>query len=372
MLHKTMTTFMTTVGRLPDLIRSARSGSLIEYTAPARAEPVTLVDERVILLPYASDILQSCLAIFAGYYLQAAALTGTMNDVKVIEMLERLNPSRSPAENAGLFIGEVTLAEEQYRFRLPNVARLRQSLEANTPLPRNTYPDEDEPNPAVTMGRDTRLTAQSVANLSVGMLLEVNFNVDGKVMTVPVSIRLLTSSIKPESMNHILSYAKQDKSIKERYYSWKSGDLETIGDMIFCNDLIDAHRKALIEDKTGIYKEILRRRDNNRLSAILSGNPSISTASNIAIMTSETAAELQSIIGGSLDKYSIREDIFKNTYLMLIVVIDQRYEQVSIYHRGIHLPTHLSVKEMKSINKGGGPDVGEILKAYQLGNSPTF
>lgn len=366
MLHKTMTTFLSTVGRLPDLLRSARSSSLIEYTQPARAEPITLVDERFILLPYANDIMQSVLSIFAGYYLQAAAISSTMNNVKVIEMLERLNPSRSPAENAGLFIGEVTLANESYQFRLPNVLKIRHSLESNG------YPDEDEAEPSMTFARDTRLTAQSVTNLAVGMLLEVNFEVDGKKMTVPVSIRLLTSAITPDSLNHILSYAHQDKSVKERLYGWMAGDKETVNDMMLCNDLIDAHRKALMDDKSGVYREILRRRNGNRISAIFSGNPSVSTASNVAILTADTAAELQTKLGGSLDKFAIRENIFKNTYMMLIVVVDTRFEQVTIYHRGIHLPTHLSVKEMKNASKSGGPDVSEILKAYQLGNAPTF
>lgn len=366
MLHKTMTTFLSTVGRLPDLLRSARSSSLIEYTQPARAEPITLVDERFILLPYSSDIMQSVLSIFAGYYLQAAAISSTMNSVKVIEMLERLNPARSPAENAGLFIGEVTLANESYKHRLPNISKIRHSLESSG------YPDEDEAQPAMTLARDTRLTAQSVTNLAVGMLLEVNFDVDGTKMTVPVSIRLLTSAIPPDSLNHILSYAQQDKSVKERLYGWMAGDKDTFNDMILCNDLVDAHRKALMDDKSGVYREILRRRNGNRISAIFSGNPSISTASNIAILTADTAAELQTKVGGSLDKYAIRDAIFKNTYLMLIVVVDTRFEQVTIYHRGIHLPTHLSVKEMKNASKSNGPDVSEILKAYQLGNAPTF
>lgn len=370
MLGRTMTTFLDTVGRLPDLLRSARSSSLVEYTQPARAEPVTLVDERFILLPYAQDVMQSVLSIFAGYYLQAAAISSTMNNVRVVEMLDKLNPSRSPAENAGLFIGEVTLGAENYKHKLPDIMKLRHSLEATAGV--QDLNDEYSDDPHLTLGRDTRLTAQSVANLAVGMLLEVNFNVDGVTMTVPINVRLLTSAIKPDSLNHILSYAQQDKSVKERLYGWLAGDKDTWGDMILCNDLVDAHRKALMDDKSGVYREILRRRNGNRISAILSGNPSISTASNIVVMTAETAAELQSTLGGKLDKFSVRDAIFKNTYLMLMVVVDSRYEQVTIYHRGIHLPTNLSVKEMKNATKGSGPDVSEILKAYQLGNAPTF
>ena len=64
--------------------------------------------------------------------------------------------------------------------------------------------------------------------------------------------------------------------------------------------------------------------------------------------------------------------MFENTLTMIVMVIDTEWEQLTIYHRGIEEPTELAVKELKSLNRGTGPDVGEILKAYQLGNSPQF
>jgi hypothetical protein len=45
---------------------------------------------------------------------------------------------------------------------------------------------------------------------------------------------------------------------------------------------------------------------------------------------------------------------------------------VTIYHRSLEIPTQVSIKELKTANKGSGPDVAEILKAYQLGNAPTI
>ena len=57
---------------------------------------------------------------------------------------------------------------------------------------------------------------------------------------------------------------------------------------------------------------------------------------------------------------------------MIMVVIDPDWDHVTFYHRSIELPTELSVKELQATNKSKGPDVAEILKAYQMGNSPSF
>ena len=55
---------------------------------------------------------------------------------------------------------------------------------------------------------------------------------------------------------------------------------------------------------------------------------------------------------------------------MLLFVVDTEWEMVKIYHRGIEHPTRLTIKELKSAGKGNGPDIAEILKAYQLGRAP--
>ena len=57
---------------------------------------------------------------------------------------------------------------------------------------------------------------------------------------------------------------------------------------------------------------------------------------------------------------------------MIMVVIDTDYESVTIYTRDIQLPNKFSVRELKTANKGSGPDVGEILKAYRIGMQPTI
>ena len=57
---------------------------------------------------------------------------------------------------------------------------------------------------------------------------------------------------------------------------------------------------------------------------------------------------------------------------MILCVVDPEWEQVTFNHRSISIPSEMSVKELSVSNKGKGPDVAEILKAYQLGNSPAI
>lgn len=358
------------LGRLPEWIRTVRTSGLPDYVKSTRVEPIVLVDQAAVNLPYIQDVMSSLTMIFSGYYLQAVSISVNVGRVDVVRTLEKLNPSRSPAENAGMLIGDIMLSSESYTYKLPTMP-VRPNFEAFSSV---GYTDDiDEQSTArVTLGKDTVKEMQNAANLSVGVTLEVNIESEGDKATIPISVRLISSIISTKVLNNILACSSKDITVKERYHAWRSGQLEFVKDLIFCQDLIDAHRQTLMKDDSGQYMEIIRRKNTNKVSAILSGNPSVATASNMVVTTTESMARLQLEIGGKLSNYKVRERMFHNTYIMLMVVIDTQWERATIYTRGISIPTEISIKSMKTANKGGNTDVAEILKAYQLGNSPTL
>lgn len=317
-----------------------RSDSLISYTKTTRVEPIVLLDQRAVFLPYIQDTLQVITSIFSGYYLQAVALNANVGSVNVLKTLDKLNPSRST----------LTFSGESFADKLPDFG-----LEAESS--------------AVSFGRDAVGEIKEATNLAVGKMLEVKLVSEGQTFTIPVSVRLLTNMVDSQSLVHILGVGKDNKSFKARWHGWRSGQLDFVRDLILCQDLIEEHRKTLMNDKSGVYSEIMKRRNHNAAAMAISGEVSVATASNIAVITHQTAKEVENAVGGRLKDPKVRERIFKDSYLMLLVVIDTEFEQVAIYHRGIALPTELSVKELKISNRGSGPDVAEILKAYQLGNS---
>jgi len=224
----------------------------------------------------------------------------------------------------------------------------------------------------ISIGRDTLQTIKELSNLSVGKMLSVEITDGLHRASIPVSIRLIASAIPSQNIVHILSIGNEDTSVKERYHAWKSGRLEFVRDLIFCQDLIDAHRKNLMADKDGIYANLIKRHRGNQVSTLVSGNPSVATASNSVVVSSDTASQLELKINGRLKDFKTREKLFKDTYVMIMAVIDKQWERVTFYHRGIDMHTEVGMRDLKIANKGSGPDVSDILKAYQMGNAPSL
>lgn len=368
-IAKTVLTPLTVVYRIPDLIRSGRSMSLLDYTKVTRVEPIALIDHTISHVPEVEDVCRTMTATFAAYYLQGVALSVNVGNVETIRMLEKLNPSRDPLENVGLMFGT-----ENYQVGLP-----RFNKQISTEAISLEYIDSADPTDADEyksgldgIGNSAKDIANVAANLSTGIMLEVTIEQAGDKATIPVSVRLIATPTRPSVIKQLMDNASKNRTMKERWHGWRSGELAFISDIVLCQDLIDSHRETLMKDESGQYAEIVNRKNKNRLSGLLSLTPSVSTASNILIVGNDTMKEIELETGLKVSNYKHRQKFFESAYLMFIAVVDTRYEMVTIYHRGLSLPTEVSFKELKRNGKKDGIDVNEILKAYQLGDSPAF
>ncbi len=455
---------INSIRKAVSFLTAAKADSLVDYTQVARVEPICMISADCLYLESLPAVQQSALSLFAGYYLQAVAISATVGKVSVFKTLDKINPNRSPS--GAVIDGADTwlLAQESYKHRLPyygdprnqkDIVALeamsrdeiaeqdlqlkyqtyelnndkfyhdkhmkeddvkRRILEADRTYEMNLKKfDADRANELrreqlekdkifyakyrdrvsdkfnqdrfdfekkrhndemgrsnIGFGKDTIKTLSELADLSVGKIFNVEITDGMHQMTLPVSIRLMASAIPSGTLAQILSMGSEDTSVKERYHGWKSGRLEFIRDIILCQDLIDQHRKNLMDDKSGIYNDILKRNRSNQLTTLLSGTPSVATASNIAIISTDVAEEIEASVNGRLKDFKTRQQIFKKTYLMILIVIDKQFDRVTFYHRGINHATELGVRDLKANNRGSGPDVSEILRAYQLGSAPSL
>lgn len=358
---QTISDIASIAGRITD---SQKTTSLVEFTSAARVEPLTIVGSDCVNLEYLPDVLQSLQSLFSGYYLQAVALTATVGDIKVIKLLDKLNPSRTPT--LGSFANEDLddswrLASESYKHRLPTTKNTV-ALEAEKVAVKNS------------LDKDTITTIRDLSNLSVGKLLKVTIKgPDGKdAYEIPISIRLMVSQLPDSSMTHLLSMKTDDVTIVERYHAWRAGRISFIKDLVLCQDLISEHRKALMNDKDGTYSEIIKRVNNNKQAGLIQNNPSLATASNLVVISDSTAANVEYKMGGKLSNIRIREKIFNSTYIMILVIIDRQSERITFYHRGIDAGTNVGLRDIKVSNKSGGADISDFLKSYMMGNNPAF
>lgn len=361
--------------------------SLASFTRSTRIEPIALLEESLAHQTYIKDVIQVANSTFTGYYLQGLALYNTsVNGVKVLDVLGALNPNRDVSDSVATYIGSNysngspnLLSFESYRYKLP-VPGEKCSMEAVPTAARSMDNTEKKDTPDVmhVSGKPygavkdiSKVKLEEAVNLSVGRMFEVTLKQGADEFKVPVMVRTIVSIVKNDVLAHILGTGGKNNSFKERYWAWRSGQIEFIRDIILMQDLIDAHKKNLLKDNSGVYSEIMKRRRGNTVSGMISGVPSIGSASNIVIVSKRTVREIERETNGRFSDVAFRNRIFKNTYMLLLFVVDDENERVTIYHRDIALPTELSVKEMLASSKSGS-DPMEIMKAYMAGQTVRY
>lgn len=356
-----LSTVMDTYAKAQAVGSHLKTSSLVSATSVARVEPIVIVDKDCLFLEYLPDILQSTQSIFVGYWLQALSLITNVGDVNVGRVLDKLNPNRkvdtsgflNTIVNAGIGKESLTYASESLKYKLPTVA-----LEAK---------DDKKDGALAKVDNIADLT-----NLSIGKIINVTIKNNGQEAVIPISFRLMVNALPPASCVQLLSQGSVDLSFSERWFKWRAGRISFIKDLVFCQDLIREQKRTLMTDKDGVYSEIAKRAKNSKLASFFSKNPSLAEASNIVVISEETAMQLRVKHNLNLDNFKDRQKIFDKTYAMILVVIDRNYERVNMYHYGISASTSVGLRDIKVANKGSGLNIMEVLAAFKGGNAPVF
>ena len=401
------------------------SGDLVRFTQSARVEPILLMDKRSMNTPFIQDVVHSMYNMFTGYWLLAVSLDTKINGVSVGRRLDKfatdrdladatlnaLTVSTASMESFGLpFIEEIVAEQDALQASMEAVNDNQMSAASVIADIASIEDDEKRENLRKEFERmqahadghaertldsernaleeefkkklaDAKLNnkmgvasaskyVEKANNLAVGNVIDVTISEDGKEAVIPVTIRLRVASMPSDTMVQTLAVGGRDATFSSRFRAWRAGEIGFWSDFVLQMDRVDAHRAAMMKDESGYYKTVYSRARQNAAAAVLANGPSLSTASALIVIDIATAQELERRIGGRLDNFKTRQGIFGHTYSMLLCVVDPDWESLTIYTRGIEMPTKLTAKDIKTAGKSDSKEMMDILKSYQLGRAP--
>lgn len=354
---------LVSVGKVVDLWRSGSADSYVDYTRPLRVEPLMIVDSSVMFDENTHVVSQSLHSSFSAYYMLAwNMLQVSVDNVHVARHLDKLNPNRSVKDSVVDSAGAIWVASrENYQHKLPRFGKT--SLE-------NYSEDDDITNPGGLSRRSTEIIHEA-NNLSVGKLLEVEISNGDNKTTIPIMVRLQASTMIPDLLTELMTTGNVDNSVSSRWIKYRSGQINLL-DLLTARDLVRQHKKNLVNDKTGVYTAVATQRRNNGFAGALSLNPSVANSTNLVITSVSTIAKVEQAIGDKFSNFKARQKLFDATGMFIVAVMDPEYDRVKFYTTGIPNVADFSIRECKASNKNDSTSISDILKAYQLGNAPSF
>jgi len=361
---------------------STRVSSLADLAKPCRVEPITLIDQSIADQPYVADLMKLTVSLFAGYYLQAVNMVMGVGRIDTMKVFDALNPERSlgglafESHRAAVYdpatysnglpsleafsqpmrrglIAEYS--QEKFEDAWKEDAPFRASLEAEG--------DKEDKPPRNGISSSDAHKIYEAENLAIGKLLNVDVTSDGEKKKLPVLIKLVPAVVPSDTLVQIFTAGGRD-TWAHRMFLVSSGQIKFWRDFVMGQDMIDAHMKALLSDRNGAYKTIMDRRRNNVSKSVQSGRLSLADASNIAIISATTMKKSANTLFAKIEDKNMRDKIFDNSYLLMLMVVDERWGRVTIYHRGVDLSTSYRIEDIKLAEKSKGQDITEIFKLF--------
>lgn len=373
--------------------------SLADITKIARVEPITLISSALVGNKELYSILHGVLNIYTGYYLQAVQILSTqIYDSRILKILDKTNPDRDLKTylTAGQLVYESmpvepmavkTLSLENSKYMLPMIKTGKslslESMGLSTPGDDDSfnYDSEYDKRKSALNGVVVKIDSFDKMGMTVGKVVQVSFcstpgsdkyskGKDDKsnLAVVQVIVKLDTMITDSNVITAIATANADEITFGSRFKDAITGRISFIKDFLMCSDLIKAQKKTMIKDVNGFYSQLLKRINNSKLYSALSGNISMAGISAIYVISEQDEADIQRKVGGKLTNKTTRDIVFANTSAMMLVVIDNEWERVSIYVRDIDGFSQNSFDSFKNSTDANNDKMMQVMKAFTMNN----
>lgn len=369
-------------------IANVSATSLADLSKLAEVEAITVIDNSLTVYDSTTDVLKYLNSLLAGWYLSSAAILTDTGRIKTVQLLERLNPAKSPSfavANSILSAGVASMASSEIEVGtdvkpLSFLPTTSASLEAATNLPstvlrnppQNRSVDKDTER-TTKFGASNAADLTTVQNLSVGQRVTLSLS-DGKASKdISVGIRLITVPVQYNLLKTIMGWSEKDNRLKSRISAWRAGELSFWRDLVLMRDIFTERRRILMNDKSDLLTSMLGRQRNSMVHSVMTATPSVGTMSSMMVISSDSVRQIErEVLNGRLSNFATRQRVMAATGLMVLAVVDPMSELVTVYVHTQALPSEFSIKQMKSASKGGSSDLGEIIKLMNQNQMPNF
>lgn len=261
-------------------------------------------------------------------------------------------------ESSGKAFGVVDLDSREQKLlsgRLLELTLQVPSMSTSTTTGARTGEKGMDYNTSQTVTSDTK-------NLTLSLLVQL----------IP---RIITMSVSKEflGLNFVLPSSL-------RFKQWRAGQI-TLMDYFKERDLLANQAKALKEDRTGMLYDMIKKTRNNLSKALLSRTGlfprNVNSANTIMIISQNVYDEVNMSRGFDMSQKKMREEFFRESMMMLLVVVDPMYQKITIYFNGVDQRGEYSFKMIES-NSGSGAgghdkyNLKDIMSALGNGMVPHF
>lgn len=385
------------LSRVINYLLHPKTQTITNVTAPLRVTPFYLMEDSIRDYEHSREVTKFASNIFTAHYLMMiSALQTSINGVRVVDELNKLNPNMGINQGKMMRKETLMLAEEafsqeatdtmigKYLRRKREVDEERRKQERHemeleraareAKIKERAEQDRIAREEQDKLEKERAKKSKSVAarqvsdfDQSYGRVLEVDMKIGGDAQKAYVMIGLLPIVIDNDDVFDMLSLTKKDKGFFARFMEWRSGGT-SFWEFLSGSDVNREFRNIAKRDKSGYLQAVLSQYLSNRAAM----KDSFANDSSILVISKDTVRRLKALLGIDISSPAKRDELLSSLFAMMVIVVDTDTDDIDFYLSGFPKAVSLSIREIKGKNKGDGVDVMSIMSALQKGSVPRF
>lgn len=353
--------------------------SLIGYTRQTTLRSRVYIDSSLIDEEVIPKIVRAVHTMYAGLILNALHLNQFVTQGKTVQDLLGTVSTEAfvPYHNVSADIAGLAASLESVKDNKHCKIAAFESLDSTTV--------EDSEDTKTKKSEDFKTSDVTVAPPTiapVGKILEVELtNPDNPKASAKLMLTVqMIPYLIPAGMASAFINKDTSLSFRNRVLMWRAGEISFWRDLLLNVDRTNRSYELSKNDPNKVFYEFMAnvaKKDRASISKNLiqlSANKSHNLANSVMIFSSEAVARARVESGIDLHDSGVRSRYFRDTYAMMIVVVDPMYNQVTLYMNGIDdVGTYTFAQfDHKSADKDNGIDLLKIMSMLTGGKAPRF
>ena len=357
------------------------SGSITKLIKTLIIEPTIIVSEEAYQSKALDSAANAALDIFTSFYTQAFDILTKIHGKSAVETIDVLSTNNyktndlvkiagSKAAYKGLSYAAGALGYDLSTEDLKRPVTLNQ-LDFNSPA---MYLNDEELSVLKVCLEDiTKAEKNSVTDGAYIRSIRVTIKSDAHgIIEIPLTI---VGSIKKVTQAELIKVVEDQNAKYSMYARWleyRSGGI-SLGDFIFCNDLIREYKKNRLDKNSSLLGNLTVKDFNSAARQILTGVKGAEASFGIVIISDNDANYISKAMRVDITKFNGKEKYLSVMQAHNLVILNDDTERCVMLISDLQGEIDTGyAKLMKRSNSGSDNSIYEMMK-YMLNNKvPTF
>ena len=366
-----------------------KTGSITKLLKTLIVEPTIIVSEEAKTSRAFDQAVNTSLNIFSSFYLQAFQILTQLNGKSGVEAIDILSTNNyktndllkiSASKLGGSALGYAanaagyTLTTESFKtpttlnqldFTAPTMVLDQESIDAyKVNLEADTAREKD----AQQLKSGLVLDGACIKVLEITITRENNEHIK-----IPITVAATIKTVPQKELIKVVEDSNAKNSFLARWYEYRSGGI-TLGDFLFCGDLIKEYKKNKLDKASQLLGELSEQKGSSLARQALTGTKGAEVSYNTVILSELDAEYISKAFRQNITSYNGKQAYLSVMNAHNLTILDEDNERCKIYISDLQNSIDVGYNKLMKMGDGS-KDNGfmlEMMKYFMANKTPTF